>query len=411
MSIPLTINGAVFEYPENFDDTWGINATGWAQAVTNGMLQRAGGNFPLLADVNFGTSFGVLAKYHTSESANPSTVGTLRLASADPGIGFRNNANTANLVLTTNSSDNLLYNGQIVALSGGGSGSSPTFTNTTLTGSLILDDTEGSPKAVTVSAPSTLSTNWAFKFPVSAGSSGQVLSTDGSGVTSWINAAGGGTITSGTGGNFPYYPSTGTTLSDSGISVITPTFTTVRLSQATNQLSFTGGGGGNQLRTITVDSTTTVGEVWNVPDLGSSQTFAAIGQVQYGFQNAIQVSVTTTGSTSSTSFSGGILDALIVPTSSSNRIKITVTIPSVNVSGGNTGAITLFRNGVNVVTNNGLAVVGDTATNTPVHFVWIDSPATTSLLTYDVQFRVISGGTMQINQNAATSVIILEELR
>jgi hypothetical protein len=35
MSIPLVVNGDVFQYPQNRDPAgWGPNATGWAQAVT-----------------------------------------------------------------------------------------------------------------------------------------------------------------------------------------------------------------------------------------------------------------------------------------------------------------------------------------------------------------------------------------
>jgi microcystin-dependent protein len=118
MAIPLTINGAVFEYPENFDENWGVNATGWAQAVTNGMLQMAGGSFPITADINFGSNFGVLSKYFQTRSSNPATAGTIRLSSADAGIVFRNNANTGNLVLTTDSSNNLLFNGIPIGTSG-----------------------------------------------------------------------------------------------------------------------------------------------------------------------------------------------------------------------------------------------------------------------------------------------------
>ena len=117
MSIPLTINGATFEYPENFDEAWGVQATGWAQAVTNGMLQRQGGNFPLLADVNFGTNFGLVAEYYKSETANLATVGAIRLAVSDT-IDWRNNANNANLPLGIDGSDNLTFNGNSLSFTG-----------------------------------------------------------------------------------------------------------------------------------------------------------------------------------------------------------------------------------------------------------------------------------------------------
>lgn len=242
MSIPLTINGAVFEYPVDFDENWGVDATGWAQAVTNGMLQMAGGSFPLTADVNFGPNFGVVSQYFSTRSTLPATSGTVRLSSADAGVAWRNNANNGNLILTTNASDQLLYNGNPIATGGGGAvtsitgtanqiiassptgavtlsapqdiapASSPTFNSVTHTTNLILKDSALA--NLTMRAPTTLSTPWILTLPVDDGTSGQVLSTDGSGNTSWINAAGGGTINSGTAPRLAYYATNGTTLSD-----------------------------------------------------------------------------------------------------------------------------------------------------------------------------------------------------
>lgn len=122
MSIPLTINGATFEYPVNFDENWGIDATGWAQAVTNGMLQRAGGSFPLLAEIDFGTSFGLKALYLKSHETNIANTGIIRLANASTGLVWRNGTNTGDLSLTTDASNNLLFNGVAI-------GSSTSLTN------------------------------------------------------------------------------------------------------------------------------------------------------------------------------------------------------------------------------------------------------------------------------------------
>lgn len=251
MSIPLTINGQTFEYPVNFDEDWGVNATGWAQAVTNGMLQRAGGNFPLLADVNFGASFGLISSYYTSRVINPSTVGTLRLASADPGISFRNNANSGNLILTTDSSDNLLYNGHIVGASGSGSvlsitgtanqviassstgnvtlslpqsiamSSSPTFTNLTLGNPLPVGDGGTGVASLTAYAVITGGTSSVnpLQAIASVGTAGQVLTSNGPGaLPSFTNATGTGTVNSGTTPNIAYYATSSSILSDSGIS-------------------------------------------------------------------------------------------------------------------------------------------------------------------------------------------------
>lgn len=207
MAIPLIINGVTFNYPVDFDENWGVAATGWAQAVTSGMLQMAGGSFPLTADVNFGANFGLLSKYFTSRTANPATIGTLRLASADPGIGFRNNANSANLILTTDTSDNLLYNGHVIAPSAGG----PLPVSGGGTGDTSLT-------AYSVLCGGTTSTG-VVQSVASVGTAGQVLTSNGAGaMPTFTNATGTGTVNSGTTPNIAYYATTSSILSDSGIS-------------------------------------------------------------------------------------------------------------------------------------------------------------------------------------------------
>lgn len=110
MSVVLNINGTDYFYPETGDQAWGPDATDWAVAVTSGMLQKSGGLFQLLAETNFGPNFGLKSLYFKSYSANPSSAGALRLAHADS-IGFRNQANNGDLLLTVDASDNLLFNG------------------------------------------------------------------------------------------------------------------------------------------------------------------------------------------------------------------------------------------------------------------------------------------------------------
>jgi microcystin-dependent protein len=106
MSIPLTINGVTFQFPRPGDVNWGLAVDGWAVAVTNA-----------LSIISFGNgSFLTL----TSQSVNPATAGFLRLANSDT-IDWRNNANTGNLALGVNSSDQLIYQGQVVNV-GGSSG-------------------------------------------------------------------------------------------------------------------------------------------------------------------------------------------------------------------------------------------------------------------------------------------------
>lgn len=133
MSIPLIINGTTFDYPETNDQKWGPDATGWASAVTSGMLQKAGGLFQLLAEVDFGTSFGVKSLYYKSRTSNVASAGQIRLANADT-IKFRNSGNSGDISLTPGSSDSVLsYAGiDLVNLS-----SAQTLTNKTLTNPVI----------------------------------------------------------------------------------------------------------------------------------------------------------------------------------------------------------------------------------------------------------------------------------
>jgi len=102
MSIPLTINGITFNYPSPLDVNWGPVLDGWSTAVTNGMLQTGGSN---------------AANLIKSASGNTASIGFLRLAHGDS-IDWRNNANSGDLALSVNSSDQLVFNGNVLAAGG-----------------------------------------------------------------------------------------------------------------------------------------------------------------------------------------------------------------------------------------------------------------------------------------------------
>lgn len=111
MATPLTINGVTFQYPQQGDKNWGPTLTNWSSAVTTGMLQKAGGSFPLTAEVDFGGSFGMKVLSIKTQETNIATTGILRMANASTGLVWRNAANSANLALTVNSSNQLTFNG------------------------------------------------------------------------------------------------------------------------------------------------------------------------------------------------------------------------------------------------------------------------------------------------------------
>lgn len=192
MSIPLVVNGATFNYPVNFDENWGIEATGWAQAITNGVLQRQGGNFPLTADVNFGASFGIIAAYYKSRTVNIASTGVLRLAKTDD-VSWRNNANSADLPLGINGSDQLTFNG--VAIAPG--------TVTSIIGTVHQIIASASIGAVTLSTPQNIDTTSSPTFASLTLSSPLPAASGGTGVSSLGNLTDAGTdgiiVTGGTG--------------------------------------------------------------------------------------------------------------------------------------------------------------------------------------------------------------------
>lgn len=115
MTVTLVINGSSYFYPETGDTNWGPEATDWASAVTSGMLQKAGGLFVLLSEVDFGGSFGLKSIYFKSRTASPASAGVVRLANADT-VAWRNFADDGDLALSVNASNNLLFNGSPIGV-------------------------------------------------------------------------------------------------------------------------------------------------------------------------------------------------------------------------------------------------------------------------------------------------------
>lgn len=78
-------------------------------------------------------------------------------------------------------------------------------------GSVVLSGSTSG--AVTVQSAAAAGT-WTLTLPTTAGTNGYVLSTNGSGVTSWVaTSGGGGSVNSGTAGQLTYYATTGTAVS------------------------------------------------------------------------------------------------------------------------------------------------------------------------------------------------------
>lgn len=78
-------------------------------AAASKAINTAGGNFTLLANINFGATFGLVSAYYTSRTANAASAGQLRLANTDT-IKFRNTLNDGDLSVAI-SSNRLTFEG------------------------------------------------------------------------------------------------------------------------------------------------------------------------------------------------------------------------------------------------------------------------------------------------------------
>jgi len=114
MSVPLTINGVTFNYPQEFDTHWGPTLTAWSTAVTNALKPLTGG-------------FLTLSPY-------PST-----------GINFANATNTGFIALTINGSNQLTFNGVPI-------GATTTLTN----GHILVGNVSNVPTDVAMSGDITI---------------------------------------------------------------------------------------------------------------------------------------------------------------------------------------------------------------------------------------------------------------
>ncbi len=113
MTVTVEMNGADFFIPNVTDSDWGPEVTRWIVATSAATLQKSGGAFTLTAEVDFGVGFGLKTLYYKTRTANPADAEGFRLARADS-VAWRNQANSDNLLLAVNSSDQLTFNGVVI---------------------------------------------------------------------------------------------------------------------------------------------------------------------------------------------------------------------------------------------------------------------------------------------------------
>jgi len=144
-------------------------------------------------------------------------------------------------------------------------------------------------------------------------------------------------------------------------------------------------------------------------------------QIPGHVMQVVQATSTSVVSTTSTGFVATGFSASITPTSSSNKILVMGSLPIylLNISGGAHGVITVYRGGVasgtdisSSPTAFGLAQSFSTGVSTisMAAFHAIDSPATTSSVTYEVALKATGTVTPNIAINQDQYSLTLMEI-
>lgn len=119
--------------------------------------------------------------------------------------------------------------------------------------------------------------------------------------------------------------------------------------------------------------------------------FPLIGQV-------VSATDSTQRQTTSTSFASGTISVSITPTSTSSKILLFYSTAMDGVDGQNSGVVTIYRDGTNLSASNGMSQSYPRISGVGINH--LDSPNTTSQVTYTVYFKLLSGsGTVDINYN------------
>ena len=148
---------------------------------------------------------------------------------------------------------------------------------------------------------------------------------------------------------------------------------------------------------------------------GTVRTTTTSGTVLQIVQSSMTGQITTT----STSFSATGLSASITPSSSSNKILVTVMLNNTRCNNAGHIFATVYRNGSNLAPSgpsglaqsfyamycpSGVEIQGNG------NISYLDSPSSTSAVTYAVYYGVDGGSTSAINWNGQTSYIQLMEI-
>lgn len=378
MATPVTFGGVSYSIPAFGDVGWAQgpgNVSAYLIALASGTPQTTGGLFSLTAPLNFGPNFGILAVNFSSTSSNRATSGQISLANTDT-IAWRNFANSGNLALGVNASNQLTFNGSVIGLVGG--------SVTSVTGTANQINSTGGTTPV-------LSLSSTLVFPGTAtgtltGHSTLDLALTG-GTMSGAIAMGASKIT--------------------GLAAATANGDALRYEQLIGlYLLLTGG---TMSGAIAMGANKITG-LANGTVATDAVAFGQMQHIQTIFNNG-----TTSSSLTSATYTATVVTASITPTSAASRIKITMMFMSYVPIAAGTGNYYIARGTTklgagSLMIQQGDSGVGVSFTTGGAILSWVDSPATTSATAYTLYgSNANAAGTITIG-NGATWSVILEEI-
>ena len=289
-------------------------------AAVTGILPRTNGGTGVNSTATFPSS-GVIVTEGATETLTNKTLSSATIDGASSIVGS-----------TTINTTGTAATGALTAASVSSQGNVTILGNSTTANKLVLND-RGSTNSVALKAPDTLGSSLTLELPSSNGSSGQVLSTNGSGILSWVSTAT-GSVTNVT-GTAPISVATGT--STPVISMAQANGTTNGYLSSADWTTFNGKqAAGNYLTGLT-------GDLSAAGPGSSAATLAAVAIAGTSTKVSYDVKGRVTSGTS--------LEAADLPSHSAALI----TSGTLAVANGGTGATTLATN--NVILGNGTNAV------------------------------------------------------
>lgn len=448
----VSFAGSSYNIPNTRGDRPWSGLSDFVIAAASKAINTAGGNFTLLADINFGATFGLVSTYYKSRTANVASAGQIRLANADT-IKFRNTLNNGDLSVAI-SSNRLTFEGSRLLIAGAAeivnadvsASAAIAYSKLNLASSIVNADVSASAAiaysklALTGSVVNADIANAAAiaVSKLAALTASRVAKTDGSGflttgtvdlantneITGTLAATNGGTGTATvTQGDLLYGASnawsklaknTSSTryLSNTGASN-DPAWAQVALTTGVSGTLPIANGGTNSAAALN-NSRVMISSSGAIVE-GAATTVNAAGYVIGSVIQTVTGSSTTSKSTSSGTYQTTNLTATITPKATTHKILVIAVgemlTPSISACD---HAASIFRDSTDTSSAGPLNYIGDggvaAAIGAPGCVAVLDSPASTSAIVYSVKIKVGAGSGTIVWGTHGNQFIILQEI-